>query len=94
VTLRYRPRTVTNEPTLLVVTKARALPETSLSRASENDTVLRVAGEPAVHSPNAGGAADLVSLRWRCDGYEYSVLGRANRTTVVTMAERIGCRAG
>ena len=91
VTMQYRPQTVTNESAVLLVTKAPVRLGTDLSRESVNDSVVTVAGQPAIYSPDAGGRFDLRTVRWRCDGFAYSVVGRANRTTALGMADRIGC---
>lgn len=91
LTMQYRPQTVTDESAILLVTKAPVRPGTDLTRESANDSVVTVAGQPAIYSPDAGGRFDLRTVRWRCDGYAYSVVGRANRTTALTMADRIGC---
>jgi outer membrane lipoprotein-sorting protein len=92
LTMQYRPQTVTNESSVLLVTKAPVQPGAELDRETANDSIVTVAGQPAVYSPDAGGRFDLRTVRWHCDGYAYSVVGRANRSTVLTMAERIGCQ--
>jgi outer membrane lipoprotein-sorting protein len=91
LTMQYRPQTVTNESAILIVSKAPVEPGTTLGREGLNDSLITVAGQRAVFSPDAGGRYDLRTVRWRCDGYAYSVTGSANRTTAVTMAERVGC---
>jgi len=91
LTMQYRPRTVTNESVVLIVSKAPVEPGTTLARQTVNDAFVTVAGQRAVFSPNAGGRYDLRTVRWRCEGYAYSVAGNADRTTALTMAERVGC---
>lgn len=91
VMLQYRPQTVTNGSAVVLVSKAPVEPNTTLSREDDNESLITVAGEPAVYSPAAGGRASLHTVRWRCDGDAYSVVSRSNRTTAVTMARRVGC---